>query len=76
MDGARYINEYEGAKGSAIAARAQKGGENRARDRKNDGAGERFGSEVECVQSLIMAARKETAAAFLDCAAAFLSEVM
>jgi hypothetical protein len=38
MDGARYINEYEGAKGSAIAAGAQKGGENRARDRKNDGA--------------------------------------
>lgn len=38
MDGARYINEYEDAKGFAIAAgvAARKEGKNRARDQENE----------------------------------------
>jgi len=72
MDGSRYINEYEGAKCFGCGqGNTEKGNKNRTCDRENEwrrgqpfftvlwGMSKR--SEVECVQSLIMAvARKET----------------
>jgi len=75
MDGSRYINEYEGAKCFGCGqGGTEKGSKNRTYDRENEwrrgqpfftvlrGMSKRLGSEVECVQSLIMAvARKEIA---------------